>query len=164
MLKLKLQYFGHLMWRTDSLERTLMLEKIEAGGEGDDRGWDSCMASLTQWTWVWINSSSWWWTRRPGVLLFMGFSKQEYWSGLPCAPSRDLPDPGSNLHLLCLLHWQVGSLPLAQPGKPPRVFSSAAIQKHPFFAAQPSLWSNSHIHTWLLEKLQPWLYRFLSAK
>ena len=38
MVKLKLQYFGHLMRRTDSLERTLMLEKIEAGGEGDDRG------------------------------------------------------------------------------------------------------------------------------
>ena len=49
ILKLKLQYFGHLMWRTNSLEKTLMLEKIE---EGDDRGWDGLMASLTQWTWV----------------------------------------------------------------------------------------------------------------
>ena len=54
MLKLKLQYFGHVMWRTDSLEKTLMLGK--AGGEGDDRGWDGWMASLTQWTWVWVNS------------------------------------------------------------------------------------------------------------
>ena len=51
MLKLKLQYFGHLMWRTDSLEKTLMLGKIE-GGRRDDRGWDGWMASLTQWTWV----------------------------------------------------------------------------------------------------------------
>ena len=60
MLKLKLQYFGHLMWRTDSFEKTLMLERLKAGGEGDDRGWDGCMASPTQWTWVWVNSRSWW--------------------------------------------------------------------------------------------------------
>ena len=48
MLKLKLQYFGHLMQRTDSLEKTLMLERLKAGGEGDNRGWDGWMASLTQ--------------------------------------------------------------------------------------------------------------------
>ena len=50
MLKLKLQSFGHLMQRTDSLEKTLMLGKIEAGEEGEDRRWDGWMASLTQWT------------------------------------------------------------------------------------------------------------------
>ena len=72
MLKLKLQYFGHLMGRVDSLEKTLMLGQIGAGGEGDDRGWDGWMASLTQWTWVWVNSGSWWWTGRPGMLRFMG--------------------------------------------------------------------------------------------
>ena len=72
MLKLKLQYFGHLMWRVDSLEKTLMLGGIGAGGEGDDRGWDGWMAPLTRWTWVWVNSGSWWWTGRPGVLQFMG--------------------------------------------------------------------------------------------
>ena len=71
MLKRKLQYFGHLMRRTDSFEKTLMLGKIEAG-EGGDRGWDGCMASPTQCTWVWVNSGSWWWTGRPGVLQFMG--------------------------------------------------------------------------------------------
>jgi len=70
MLKLKLQYFGHLMWRVDSFEKTLILGK-RAGGEGDDRGWDGWMASLTWWTWVWVNSGSWWWTGRPGVLRFM---------------------------------------------------------------------------------------------
>ena len=43
-----------------------------AGGEGDDRGWDGWMASTTRWTWVWVNSRSWWWTARPGVLRFMG--------------------------------------------------------------------------------------------
>ena len=47
-------------------------EGLGAGGEGDDRGWDGWMASLTWWTWVWVNSGSWWWTGRPGVLQFMG--------------------------------------------------------------------------------------------
>ena len=57
MLKLKLQYFGHLMWRADSLEKTLMLGKIEGKGEkGGYRGWDGWMASPTQWTQVWANS------------------------------------------------------------------------------------------------------------
>ena len=71
MLKLKLQYFGHLMWRADSFEKTLMLGRLKAG-EGDDRGWDGWMASPTQWTWVWVNSRICWWTGRPGVLPSMG--------------------------------------------------------------------------------------------
>ena len=45
---------------------------LGAGGEGDDRRWDGWMASLTRWTWVWVNFMSWWWTRRPGKLWFMG--------------------------------------------------------------------------------------------
>ena len=72
ILKLKLQYFGHLMRRADSLERSWCLERLRAGEEGDDRGWDGRMASPTQWTWVWVNSGSWWGTGRPGVLPFMG--------------------------------------------------------------------------------------------
>ena len=72
MLKLKLQYFGHLIWRTDSLEKTMMLGKTEGKRRRDARGWDGWMASLTQWTWVWANSGSWWWTGRPGVLQSMG--------------------------------------------------------------------------------------------
>ena len=75
MLKLKLQYFGHLMRRVDSLEKTLMLGGIRAEGEGDDRGWDGWLASPTQWTWVWVNSGSWWWTGRPGMLWFMGLQR-----------------------------------------------------------------------------------------
>ena len=71
MLKLKLQYFGHLMQKADSFERPWCWETLGAGGEGDNRGWDGWMASLTQWTWVWVNSGSWWWTGRPGVLQFM---------------------------------------------------------------------------------------------
>ena len=47
-------------------------EGLGAGGEGDDRGWNGCMASPTRWTWVWVNSGSWWWTGRPGVLQFIG--------------------------------------------------------------------------------------------
>ena len=56
MLKLKLQYFGHLTQRTDSLEKTLMLGKIEGRRRRGDRGWDDWMAPWTQWTWVWANS------------------------------------------------------------------------------------------------------------
>ena len=47
-------------------------ERLKAGGEGDNRGWDGWMASPTQWTWVWVNSSSWWWTGRPGMLQSVG--------------------------------------------------------------------------------------------
>ena len=72
MLKLKLQYFGHLMRRADSLEKTLMLGGIGGRRRRGDRGWDGWMASLTRWTWVWVNSRRWWWTGRPGVLRFMG--------------------------------------------------------------------------------------------
>ena len=50
-------------------------EGLGAGGEGDDRGWDVWMASLTRWTWVWVNSGSWWWTGRPGMLWFMGLQR-----------------------------------------------------------------------------------------
>ena len=71
MLKLKLQYFGHLMQRTDLLEKTLMLRKIEGRRR---RGWQRMrwlMASPTQWTWIWASSGSWWWTGKPGMLQSM---------------------------------------------------------------------------------------------
>ena len=72
MPKLKLQYFGHLMRRTDSFEKTLMLRKTEGRRRRDNRELDSWMASLMQWTWVWVGSRRWWWTGRPGVLQSMG--------------------------------------------------------------------------------------------
>jgi len=50
-------------------------EGLGAGGEGDDRGWDGWMASLTQWTWVWVDSGNWWCTGRPGVLRFLGLQR-----------------------------------------------------------------------------------------
>ena len=58
ILKLKLQYFGHLMQRADSFEKPWCWERLKVGGEGDNRGWDGWMASLTQWTWVWVNFRS----------------------------------------------------------------------------------------------------------
>ena len=65
ILKLKRQYFGHLMWRANSLEKPWCWERLKAGGEVDDRGWDGWMASLTHWTWVWANSRRWWGRGRP---------------------------------------------------------------------------------------------------
>ena len=72
VLKLKLQHFGHQMRTADSLKKTLMLGKIE---EGDDRGWDGWMASLTQWIWVWAGSRRWWRMGRPYVLQPMGWQR-----------------------------------------------------------------------------------------
>ena len=125
MLTLKLQYFGHLMRRVDSLENTPMLGGLGAGGEGDDRGWDGWMASWTRWMWVWVNTRSWWWTGKPGVLRLMGSQRvrhnwatelnwkcslpgssvhgifrQEYWSGLPLPSPGDLPDSWINPGLM----------------------------------------------------------------
>ena len=53
-------------------KRPWCLERLRAGGDGDNRGWDGWMASPTRWSWVWVNSGSWWWTGRPSVLQFMG--------------------------------------------------------------------------------------------
>ena len=62
MLKPKLLYFGHLLWRADSLEKTLILGKIEGRRRRGRQRWDGWMASLTWRTWVWASSGSWWWT------------------------------------------------------------------------------------------------------
>ena len=116
MLKLKLQYSGHLMRRVDSLKRLWCWEGLGARGEGDNRGWDGWMASLTRWTWVLVNSGSWWWTGRPDVLQFMGsqrvghdwatdliWSDLMVWCGLVaqfptrCNP-KDCSLPGSSVH------------------------------------------------------------------
>ena len=69
MLKVKLQYFGHLMQRADSFEKTLMLGKTGGRRRGQRMRW---LDGITQWTWVWVNSRSWWRTGRPGVLQSMG--------------------------------------------------------------------------------------------
>ena len=77
MMKLKLQYCGHLMWRVHSLEKTLMLERLRAR-EGGDREWDDWMASPTQRTWVWANFEGQWRTGKPGVLQSMGSQRVKH--------------------------------------------------------------------------------------
>ena len=80
MLKLKFQYFGHLMRRADLFEKILMLRKIEWRRRS---GWQRVkwlVASLTQWTWVWTDSGTWWWTGRPCMRRFIGSQGVEhYW-------------------------------------------------------------------------------------
>ena len=107
MLKLKLQYFCHLILQiTDSLEKPWCWERLKVGEEGDNRGWDGWVASPTQWTWVWVNSGSWWWTGRPGVLQSMGVTKSQTWlsnwTELTCTWGR-----GCGLRVL--LHFGVTS-------------------------------------------------------
>ena len=68
-------------------------EGLGAEGEGDDRGWDGWMASPTWWTWVWVNSGSWWWTGRPGMLQFMGSQRVGH-------------DWATSLSLFTFLHWR----------------------------------------------------------
>ena len=75
IMKMKLQYFVHLMQRPDSLEKTLILGNIESGGEGDDMGWVGWVASPTQRTWVWASSERWWRTGKPGMLQSMGLPR-----------------------------------------------------------------------------------------
>ena len=72
MLKLKLQCLAMSCKELTHWKRLWCWEGLGAGGEGDNRGWDGWMASPTWSTWVWVNSGSWWWTGRPGVLWFMG--------------------------------------------------------------------------------------------
>ena len=78
------------------LEKPWCWEGLKAEGEGDDRGWDGWMASLTWWTWVWANSSCWWWTGQPGMLQSMGSQRVRYdwvtelnWPG--CNMPRSFP-------------------------------------------------------------------------
>ena len=71
VLKLKPQYFGPRWEELTHWKRPWCWEKLKAGGEGDDRGWNGWMASLTQWTWVWASSGRWLRTEKSGVLKSM---------------------------------------------------------------------------------------------
>ena len=75
MLRLKLQYFGKEL---NHWKRPWCWGRVKAEGEGNDRGWDGWIASLTRWTWVWVNSGGWWWTGRPGLLRTMA-SQSQIW-------------------------------------------------------------------------------------
>ena len=99
-LKLKLQYSGHLMQTTDSLEKTLMLGKTEGRRQGDDRGWDDWMASPT---WVWARSGSWWWTEKSGMLQSMRWQRVGHdWA--------EMPELGWLGRLLCIKEIASGEL------------------------------------------------------
>ena len=78
MLKLKASTLATSGKELTHWKRPWCWEGLRAGGEGDYRGWDGWMASLTWWTWVWVNSGSWWWTGRPGMLRFMGSQRAGY--------------------------------------------------------------------------------------
>ena len=84
-------------------------EGLGAGGEGgDDRGWDGLLSSPTRWTWVWVDSGSWWWTGRPGVLQFMGLQRVGHdWVRLNWTPSLH----SVHLFLICptSIYWAPGT-------------------------------------------------------
>ena len=117
MLKLKLHYFGHLMWRTDSLEKRLMLGDIECGRRRGLQGWDGWMASPTRWTWVWVSSASWWWTGKPGVLQSMGLQRvrqdwatEQNWETGPVRVNGSIIFLGYNIAIAKVLNHKVGFL------------------------------------------------------
>ena len=69
-----------ILWPCEELthrKRPWCWERLKVGGKRDDRGWDGWMASLTQWTWVWVSSGSWWWTGKPGVLQSWGCKESD---------------------------------------------------------------------------------------
>ena len=117
-----LQYFGHLMWRTDYWKRPWYWERLKAGGEGDDRGWDGWMASPTRWTWVWTSSRSWWWTEKPGVLQSIGSQRVGH-------------DWATELSWKECLQWVALRLNTSSPFKP------STFSTH-FF-----IWRSCHPHT-----------------
>ena len=81
-------------------------ERLRSGGEGDNRGWDGWMASSTQWTWVWVDSGSWWWTGRPGVLWFMGCKELDMTERLNWIRICFLPPIFS--YKLLIFHYLIG--------------------------------------------------------
>ena len=146
---LNLQYFGHLMWRAESLgkkKKTRCRERLKARGEGDDRGWDSWMASPTRRTWVWASSGSWWWTGKPGVLQ-LDTTEQLNWlmrseeRTKTCEDRRGLPwpfcEPSPHLHPL-----QIPQHPAPYPILPSAVL---VIQFHsPFQSCGPHYLTMGH--------------------
>ena len=76
MLKPKLQYFGTWCEVLTHLKKSRCWERLRAGVEGDDSGWDGLVVSSTRWSWVWVDSGSWWWTEMPGVLQFRVAKRQ----------------------------------------------------------------------------------------
>ena len=135
MLKTKLQYLGHLMRRTNSLEKPWYWKQLKAGGEGDDRGQDGWMASLTQRTSVWSTFRRWWRTGKPGILQSMRSQNQtqlgDWTTTVYCGTRRS-----SVLHYLLEfvqihLHWIGDAIQLSHPLLPssPFVFNLSQHQR-----------------------------------
>ena len=95
-----------ILWPPDVKNRLIKKipwcwERLKAGGEGDDRGWDSWMASPTRWTWVWVSSGSWWWTGKPGVLQFMGSQSVGHDWATELNSAYKLNNQGDNIQPWC---------------------------------------------------------------
>ena len=120
MLKLKLQYFGQLMWRTYSLENTLFLGKIEGRRRRGRQRMSGWMASLTRYTWVWTISRSWWRTGRPGMLQSMGFQRV----GHDWATELNWTYPIAN----AICNWSVSPARLGLPKAPTYIPNQSCTQ------------------------------------
>ena len=136
-------------------------EGLGAGGEGDDKGWDGLMASLTQWTWVWVNSRSWWWTGRPGMLLFMGSQRVGHdwvtelnWRphGTDVPPPGELPNPRIKSTSPTL---QVDSLLSEPQGKPKSTVEGSLSLLQGNFLTQELNWGLLHCRQ-ILYQLSYW--------
>ena len=152
MLKLKLQYFGHLMQRADSFAKTLMLGKVEVGGKGDDRGWDGWMASLTHWTWVWASSRNWWWTGKLGVLQSMGVSESDW---------TDWTNTLSDLFFCSpvMILWCWWKVPSCSQLRFPLIFESREWESPSgrvhlgWFNKIPQTYKQHNLHLWLINNI-----------
>ena len=136
MLKLKLQYFGHLMRTVDSLEKTDAGRDWGQEEKGMTEGWDGWMASLTRWTWVWVNSGSWWWTGRPGVLWFMGSQRV----GHNWATDLISWEISSESSVTCLANGSLLSMHLVCISCPTTVVVGLLLK---FLKSLSSYWNNS---------------------
>ena len=92
------------------LKRPWCWERLKAGGEGDDRGRDGWMASMTWWTWVWVSSRRWWWTGKPGVLQSMGSQRvrHDWATELNCVHCITEQRMFGNLQIFPILRWTLG--------------------------------------------------------
>ena len=113
MLRLKFQYLASWCEELTHLKRPWWWERLRVGGEGDDRGWNGCMASPTQWTWVWVNYRSWWCTRKSGMLQSMGLQivRHDWVSELnwiELSSRNQIYSPFSSTYFLCRELWRLG--------------------------------------------------------
>ena len=107
MLKLKLQYLATWGEELTHLKRPWCWESLKAGGEGDDRGWDGWMASLSQWTWVWVGSRIWWQTGRLACCSPWCCKESDMTEGLNWTELKEkgIPQMGNFINKICEIKW-----------------------------------------------------------